>query len=143
PHTTNIGPDNYGWNYNGMPASTVLHWFPQLTAGTYTGNGQAAWSLAGNNNYIVLGGEFPQVNGVAQQGLVRMAVRSVAPNQRGPIYTTNPARPVPPTTATSTSNGTVNVGFGTAWDYDNDTLKYELFRNGVGPPIHTTQISSN
>ena len=30
PFTTNIGPDNYGWNYNGMPASKVLHWFPQL-----------------------------------------------------------------------------------------------------------------
>ena len=50
---------------------------------------------------------------------------------------------MPPTTATSTSSGTVNVGFGTAWDYDDELLKYELFRNGVGPPIHTTQISSN
>ena len=40
PFTTNIGPDNYGWNYNGMPASKVLHWFPQLPAGTYTG----AWT---------------------------------------------------------------------------------------------------
>ena len=126
-----------------MPASKVLHWFPQLPAGTYTGIGQAAWSLAGNSNYIVLGGEFPRVNGVAQQGLVRMAVRALAPNKVGPTYTTNPSRPVPPTTATSTSSGTVNVSFGTAWDYDDEFLKYELFRNGVGPPIHTTQISSN
>ena len=93
PFTTNIGPDNYGWNYNGMPASKVLHWFPKLSAGTYTGASQAAWSLAGNSNYIVLGGEFPQVNGIAQQGLVRMAIRSVAPNQRGPTYTTSPPRP--------------------------------------------------
>ena len=72
-----------------------------------------------------------------------MAVRALAPNKVGPTYTTNPSRPVPPTTATSTSSGTVNVSFGTAWDYDNELLKYELFRNGVGPPIHTTQISSN
>jgi hypothetical protein len=143
PTTTNIGPDNYGWNYNGMPASTILHWFPQLTAGTYTGTSQAAWSLAGNSNYVALGGEFSKVNGLAQQGLVRMAIRAIAPNSRGPSYTTNPARPVPPTIATSTSSGTVNVSFGTAWDYDDESLKYEVFRNGKGTPVHTTNISSN
>ena len=30
---------------------------------------QAAWSVSGNSQYVVLGGEFPSVNGVAQQGL--------------------------------------------------------------------------
>lgn len=135
PSTTNKGPDNYGWNYNGLPASTVLHWFPQLSTGTYTGQYQAAWSLAGNGSYVVMGGEFPRVNGVAQQGLVRTAVSSLAPDKQGPTYTTQPARSIPPTTASSPSAGTVTVTAGTAWDYDNETLTYDLFRDGAGTGV--------
>jgi hypothetical protein len=37
----------------------------------------------------------------------------------------------------------VNVSFGTAWDYDDESLKYEVFRNGKGTPVSTTNISSN
>ncbi len=75
PTGTATGPDNYGWNFNGYPDSTLLHWYPQITAGTYTGQGQAGWSMAGNSQYVAMGGEFPKVNGVAQQGLTRMAVK--------------------------------------------------------------------
>jgi hypothetical protein len=142
PTRVNTGPDAYGWNYSGRPASTVLHWFPQLSAGTYTGSSQGAWSIVGNDNYVALGGEFPSVNGMAQQGLVRMAVRAIAPNQRGPTYNTLPTRPIPPTTATSTASGAVDISFGTAWDNDNETLKYDLFRNG-GLLIYSTTIASN
>ena len=35
----------------------------------------AGWSVTGNNDYIAFGGEFPRVNGVDQQGLVRFARR--------------------------------------------------------------------
>ena len=142
PMTTNRGPDNYGWNYNGLPASWVLHWFPQLVPGSFTGQTQAAWSLAGNAQYVSLGGEFPRVNGINQQGLARMAVSSLATNQRGPTYTTQPARPIPATTASSPSAGTVSVSFGTAWDYDNETLTYDLFRNDVSTGV-STAIRSN
>lgn len=140
---TNAGPDNYGWDYSGMPASKVLHWFPQLTAGAYTGQTQAAWSLAGTTDYVALGGEFSKVNGVSQQGLVRMAVATAAPNKRGPSYTTDPARPVPATTATSPTAGTVTVAFGTAWDYDNELLTYEVFRGTGTTPIVSVQVKSN
>jgi hypothetical protein len=78
----------HGWNYNGLPASTVLHWFPQFRAGTYTGQSQAAWSLAGNSSYVTFGGEFPGLNGINQQGVTRMAVRNLA--------RTNAGRPTPP-----------------------------------------------
>lgn len=142
PTTTNLGPDSYGWNYNGLPASTILHWFPQLSTGSFTGQYQAAWSLAGNGSYVVMGGEFPRVNGVAQQGLVRVAVSSLAPNKQGPTYTTQPDRPVPGTTASSPSAGTVTVTFGTAWDYDNQSLTYELLRDG-GSAVRSTQIKTN
>lgn len=131
PKTTNKGPDNYGWNYNGRPASAVLQWYPSLDSGSFTGQTQAAWSLAGNSKYVVLGGEFPRVNGKAQQGLVRMAVSGSAPNKRGPTYTTKPARPIPATTAKTTATGSASIAFGTAWDQDNQTLTYELLRNGA------------
>ncbi len=54
--------------------------------GTYTGQGQGAWSVAATDEYVVLGGEFPTVNGTAQQGLVRFGRSSVAPNAQKPIF---------------------------------------------------------
>ncbi len=143
PTTTNIGPDNYGWNYSGLRASRVLQWFPQLAAGSYTGQSQGAWSLVGNGSYVALGGEFPTINGVAQQGLARMAVSSIAPNKKGPTYTTNPPRSVPATTATRTASGTIRVSYGTAWDYDNESLTYELLRNGTVVSAFTRTIQTN
>jgi hypothetical protein len=143
PTTTNRGPDNFGWNYNGRPASSVLQWFPQLAAGSFTGQSQGAWSLAGNDSYVALGGEFPKINGIAQQGLARMAVSAIAPNKMGPTYTTNPPRTVPPTTATRTASGTIKVTYGTAWDYDNESLTYELLRNGTVVTAFTRSIKTN
>ena len=116
---------------------------PATGLGSYTGQSQAAWSLAGNGSYVVMGGEFPRVNGVAQQGLVRIAVATLAPNRSGPTYATLPARPVPATTASAAGSGAVQVTFGTAWDYDNRTLTYDLFRDGGGTPIYSTQINTN
>ena len=55
-----------------------------MAAGTATGQAQAGWSVTGNGRYVVYGGEFPTVNGVAQQGLVRDALPSIAPNRVGP-----------------------------------------------------------
>lgn len=143
PTTTNVGPDSYGWNYNGLPASAILHWFPQFRIGTYTGQNQAAWSLAGNTSYVSFGGEFPGLNGINQQGLTRMAVVSLAPNKRGPTYATVPTRPVPATTATRTAPGTIKVTFGTAWDYDNNRLTYQVLRDGNATPVYTTTVATN
>ncbi len=143
PTGTATGPDSYGWNFNGYPDSTQLHWYPQIPAGTYTGQGQAGWSLAGNSEFVAMGGEFPRVNGTPQQGLVRFAIKSIASNKRGPSYTTNPSRPVPATTATSFKSGTAQVGFGTAWDYDNESLTYDVFRNNGTTPVYTTTIKSS
>ena len=80
---TNIGPDEYGWNFNGKPAANHLHWWPTLAAGSYTGQSQAGWSLTGNSDYICVGGEFPSVNSKPQQGLVRFARPGLATNKRG------------------------------------------------------------
>ena len=142
PTGTNTGPDDVGWDYSGIADSTLLQWFPDFTDGTFTGQSQAAWSLAGNASYVVAGGEFPKVNGVAQQGLVRFAVTSLAPNKRGPSYNTLPATPIPPTTAASFTAGTARVGFGTAWDMDNETLTYAVLRDGK-TWVNTQVLKSN
>ncbi|HEX8509809.1 MAG TPA: hypothetical protein VF635_09995 [Propionibacteriaceae bacterium] len=139
----NTGPDNYGWDYDGLPASTVLHWFPQFTPGAVSGQTQAGWTITGNSSYIAIGGEFTKVNGVPQQGLVRLAVKSSAPNRRGPSYTTDPARPVPATTASSPAPGAAAVTFGTAWDYDNELLTYELLRDSGTTPVASASVKSN
>ena len=69
-HNTQSGYADFG----GQPAPKQLDWYPTIDAGTYTGQNQAAWNVTGNGQYVVEGGEFPTVNGVGQQGLVRFAV---------------------------------------------------------------------
>jgi hypothetical protein len=138
PTTTNIGPDNYGWNFSGVPASQLLHWFPTLSQGSYTGQNQAAWTVSGNSEYVVLGGEFPTVNGVAQQGLTRFAVRAKAPNKRGPIRASGAPNP----TAQALGGGQVRVTWQAAWDMDNTALTYNVYRSGTVAPVYTTAVSS-
>ena len=71
-------------DWSGNPSPSMVNWFPNARCiGTYTGQGQAAWTVTGNSQYVVLGGEFPTVNGTGQQGLVRFAVKSIAPGQAG------------------------------------------------------------
>jgi hypothetical protein len=137
PTTTNTGPDDYGWNISGTPAGGVLDWFPTLTPGTFTGQNQAGWSLAGNSKYVSYGGEFTNVNGVAQQGLVRFAVSGTAPNKVGPTFSSLVAPSVQ-----SLAAGSVRVTWPAAVDRDNTTLTYRLFRDNGTTPIYTTTADS-
>jgi trimeric autotransporter adhesin len=137
PTTVNTGPDSYGWNYAGFKASKPIHWWPTLTAGSFTGQSQAAWSLTGNSDYISLGGEFPSINSVAQQGLVRFARPGLAPNKRGiqnPVWTT---------AATSPSSGTVALSWAAVWDMDNAKLRYDVLQDGSTQPIFTVRQASS
>ncbi|MGH8976535.1 MAG: PKD domain-containing protein, partial [Acidimicrobiia bacterium] len=115
-------PSVWRW-FPGMPASQPLHWLPTLTGGTFTGQGQAAWSVASNGDYTVLGGEFPRVNGTAQQGLVRFAKRAIAPTS-DPIQKYTELTP----TVTAMGPGTVRVAWEAAWDRDNARLNVEVLR---------------
>lgn len=132
---TNNGPDVYGWNYKGVPAPTMLHWYPTLTTGTASGQSQAAWSVTSGSGYVALGGEFPSVNGTAQQGLTRFALPGTAtgtpPNKVGPQYLdTIPVRSTAPaTTVARPSTGTIRVTYGAAWDRDNQRLTYQVYRD--------------
>ena len=50
---------------------------------------------------------------------------------------------MPATTAVSFAAGAARVGFGTAWDYDNESLTYDVFRDNGATPVYTTSIKSN
>ena len=135
-HNNNTNNANYH-DFGGYPTPTQLPWYPTITPGTFTGQGQAAWSVTGNSNYVAFGGEFPSVNGVAQQGLVRFAVSSIAPNKDGP-QSHSGLTPV----AVSNIAGSALVSWLGTWDDDNQNLTYSLYRDGGTTPIYTTTAPS-
>ena len=71
-------------SFTGQPMPTLLVWFPDMDIGTATGQNQGPWTVAGNDRYVVMGGEFLNVNLRGQQGLARFAVSGIAPNKEGP-----------------------------------------------------------
>lgn len=135
--TQTVTADPHGYtSYEGTPAPSLLNWFPSIIDGTYTGQSQGAWSVAGNSEYVVMGGEFPVVNGREQQGLVRFAARDEAPNLRGPRVTGSNFNP----TLVSPEAGTVRVRWQANWDQDNKNLTYSVLRDAA--TIHTTSLES-
>jgi PKD repeat protein len=134
--------DNLGYpNWHGVAnAPSMVNWLPDMTMGSYTGQYQAGWNISGNNDYVVYGGEFPTVNGVGQQGLVRFARRGLAPNKEGPRFSGGTFQPrlVP------TSSSTLRVSWTAGFDRDDYTLTYKVIRNGAtGSPRFTTTANSN
>ncbi|MHB1491231.1 MAG: NHL repeat-containing protein, partial [Cellulomonas sp.] len=78
--------DIYGYpDHPGTPRPEFLEWYPVFAIGTFTGQNQGPWTVSGNNDYVLFGGEFLRVNNVPQQGLVRFARRDIAPNKLGPV----------------------------------------------------------
>jgi PKD repeat protein len=141
--------DIYGYpDHPGTPRPELLNWFPQTTPGSYTGQGQAVWSVAATSDYVVYGGEFPSVNGTKQYGLVRFAKRSIAPNKQGPRLSSTAWDP----SVISFSSGRVRLSFGTNWDRDDYTLTYRVYRDSesstpilekqIGAPFWAPQITT-
>ncbi len=126
-------------NWAGLPSPSLLNWFPTLNTGTYTGQNQGPWAVTGNNQYVVMGGEFTTVNGIRQQGLVRFTVRDNAPNKRGPVLSGARINP----TLTSPAAGTVRVRWQANHDQDNVRLTYRVIRDGVtASPVYTVTQDS-
>ena len=114
----------------------MINFFPDFVTGSFTGQGQAAWTLAGNGQYVVAGGEFPIVNGKTQQGLVRFAVKSISGAHVGPHLGGNQWVP----TAVSISAGTARVSIAQNYDYDDLNLTYQIKRKGTATPVYTTTL---
>jgi len=125
---------------NGIYRSTILNWFPLLNAGTVSGASQAAWSVIGNSQYIALGGEFTKANNVGQQGLVRYAIASVAPNKVGPDGFSGAGYGVSASPANSKGQSTVRIY--NASDKDNSKLTYELYRTGSSTLLASKTLDS-
>ncbi|MDR7382451.1 PKD domain-containing protein [Promicromonospora iranensis] len=125
-------PDPYGYpDQDGEPAPAQLTWFPKLAWGSYTEQGQAAWTITGNADYVAFGGEFPAVNETLQQGLVRFARPPAAPAKRGPSATGLAL------SATSPASGVVRVGYTTTSDQDDLALTYTVHRGTAdSEPVH-------
>lgn len=124
----------YG-NWDGMASSALRSWFPTFTPGTFTGQNQAVWSVAGNADYVVMGGEFPSVNGTSQVGLVRFAYAASSPHAMGPQST-------PSLSTTARAAGTVQLSWPATWDPDDANLTYTVLRDGtaVGTVSHTAKF---
>ncbi|MCU1478501.1 MAG: hypothetical protein JWQ64_3194 [Subtercola sp.] len=139
--TQTITADPYGYyNFAGTPAPTLLNWNPDFNTGTFTGQSQGPWSIAANAQYVVYGGEFTTVNGVRQQGLSRFAVRAIAPNKQGPLYSGGTFKP----SVVSLASGTARVSWTANADRDNGTLTYNVYRNGnLTTPVYTTTGDSS
>ncbi|MGY1805395.1 PKD domain-containing protein [Blastococcus sp. SYSU D00922] len=118
--------------FRGAPAPALQNWFPAMTPGTYTGQGQAGWSVAGTGEYVVYAGEFLRVNQVGQQGLVRFATSSVAPNKIGPDAVTD----LTPTVSAVTA-GVTRLSWRATSDRDNENLTYKVYRDGSATPVAT------
>ena len=129
-------------NFQGHPRPDLLNWFPTLTGGTVTGLNQAAWHVTGNGRYVVMGGEFPRVNGVDQQGLVRFQTRQFASNTQGPMLfdTGYPIR------VWSDAAGLVTVNWQGNRDRDDADLRYAVFRRtggtGNGTLLHQRTMTA-
>lgn len=138
--TGTISRDPYGYkNWAGNPRSSALNFFPSINLGSFTGQFQGPWDVTANAQYAVYGGEFTSVNGVQQQGLVRFAVASIAPNRDGPRL--SGANLVP--TMSSPAAGTIALSWTANWDRDNENLTYQLIRDGrTASPIYVTTQDS-
>ncbi|GAB3669833.1 hypothetical protein GCM10027589_38050 [Actinocorallia lasiicapitis] len=134
--TDKSAPSNNS-SYSGQPIPGLLQWYPLVSLGTYTGQEQGAWTVTGNADYLFEGGEFPRVNGVKQQGMVRFAVKNKAPNKIGPVFV--PAAP----TVTALPGGRLSVRWQSSWDRDNAKLRYEVLRDEETTPIGVLNGESN
>ncbi|GAA4721723.1 FOG: PKD repeat [Promicromonospora umidemergens] len=126
-------------DHPGTPRPDLLTWYPRTSLGTYSGKNQATWTVTGNEDYVLYGGEFPRVNGVGQQGLVRYAKRSAAPNESGPVESGAALNP----TVASVSAGTVRINLSTTWDRDDEALTYRIYRDSLSTePVFKETIAA-
>jgi PKD repeat protein len=137
--TGTLARDPYGYfNFEGNPAPSMLNFFPALDAGTFTGQSQGPWNVAGNGQYVVMGGEFRNVNDQPQQGLVRFALPSIAPNQTIPrLFLSNWLPRV-----VSVEPGTARITWTGNWDRDNENFEYRVYRDTDGTLVYVGAGSS-
>jgi trimeric autotransporter adhesin len=140
-YKASVNGPGMGGNYpsfQGIPRGGLYLWFPDMGIANVSGAWQAAWSVVGNANYIALGGEFPTVQGVAQQGLVRYGLKAYAPNKIGPKAFNGYGIDV----QRADSTGKSVITMRNTSDPDNAYLTYYLYRGTSTTPIFSKTVSS-
>ena len=132
--------DIYGYpDHPGTPRPQFLEWYPAFVPGTFTGQDQGPWTVAAAGDYVLYGGEFLGVNNTPQQGLVRFAVRSIAPNKVGPEN----KGPYFGLAGSSYASGLVRLSWPGNPDKDDATVRYDLYRNSTSSaPIFTQTVTA-
>ncbi|WP_460798517.1 PKD domain-containing protein [Microbacterium sp. GXF0217] len=125
-------------DWGGYPAPAAVNWYPDWTTGTVSGSGQAGWTVTGNGEYVVVGGEFPYVNGQRNQGIARFSNDPAGGPKQAPRLAGAAWQP----TAKSVQAETVRVSIPANWDRDDLNITYELRRDGVATPVATKTVSS-
>lgn len=138
--TGTLKTDIYGYpSFTGQPAPSMLNWFPDMDTGTASGQSQGPWAVTGNNSYVVMVGEFRNVNQSPQQGLSRFALKEIATNRQGPRVSGASFTP----SLSSPGAGQVRVQWAANWDRDNSNLTYDVLRDGGSTPVYSvSQLST-
>ncbi|TMR03450.1 fibronectin type III domain-containing protein [Actinomadura soli] len=118
----------------GTDTPPILHWFPTTNAGPDAGQGPRA--MDGNDNYLWVGGDFTTVNQRPQQSLTRFGTLTVTND-------TGPPEPIikPTVTRPDGTTGTLQITWTQTWDRDNNTLTYQVIRDGT-TVVHTLDSRS-
>ena len=115
-------------NFAGRPAPTLRHWWPEFTTGKVTSAHMAGWTIGGDDRYVVIGGEFPKVGTLAQQGIVRFTYRDISASKDQPRLSGSGFVP----DVTSPGAGVAQISFRANWDRDDADLTYQVQREGKG-----------
>lgn len=134
---TNIREIHGYANWDGRPSPSIVSWLPSMSIGSFTRQYQAGWTVEGNDDYVVIGGEFPRVNNTAQQGLVRFAKAPIAPQKRGPAFASGTFVP----TVQAVAPGAAKISWTAGYDMDDRDLTYQVVRS-PGGIVHTTEAAS-
>ena len=128
-------------DFYGNKSPALVNWFPQFANGPSTGpyDVQPTISIESDDDYVVVGGQFPSVNGIAQQGIVRFANPSKSPHADGPqIKDPQASATTSRPTLRAVAGNLVRVTWPTNWDRDDATLRYELWRTDKTTPLFST-----
>ncbi len=137
--TGTLTEDTQGYpSFPGQPAPSLLNWFPEVDNGSASGQSQGPWAVTGNNDYVVMVGEFRNINQQPQQGLARFARTDLAPNLQGPRVSGSEFVP----TLSSPGSGRIRVQWQSNWDRDNSNLTYSVFRDSAPDPVYAVSSQS-
>ena len=139
--TGTIGHDPHGYfDFDGTPSPSMINWFPDCSTPAPTpASARPPGRVTGNSQYVVLGGEFPTVNGIGPAGPGPVRGRAASPRTRSVRST--PGRTSSPSLVALPS-GKVRVAWQANYDRDDLTLTYKLIRNGAHRSTPTTDSST-